>query len=334
MNRILFSSPDSSLVKQFFLGDEISGEKFRSIGGVAICRFNANEASRFYESTEKPLLNESDCSENSILESSNEEGEIRRYSRALKQAIVDVENDLLSKVVVSRRIRLEGVLNTLSVFKQLVDKHKSAFVYLLDLNGVTYIGATPELLISKKGEKVQSDSLAGTKETKAIQNGTQGWQAKELIEHSIVTDSVKLVYDKYCESVEVSEREDRVAGRISHLYQQISGKLNKESDFLELVSELHPTPAVAGSPVPDAIQWIETNEGYDRDLYTGYLGVSDGNETNLYVNLRNLKYQNNITTLYVGGGIVKGSKFESELEETQHKAETLLSSIRAHHNIN
>ena len=63
------------------------------------------------------------------------------------------------------------------------------------------------------------------------------------------------------------------------------------------------------------------------------MGLYSPKEADLYVNLRCLKYQNEITTIYVGGGIVEGSTFESEFEETEHKAETLLSSIRKFHTI-
>src|SRR6202021_687877 len=95
-----------------------------------------------------------------------------------------------------------------------------------------------------------------------------------------------------------------------------------------LVSELHPTPAVCGIPLNDATQFIKETEGYDRGYYTGFLGPCnmDG-KTELYVNLRCAELFADCINLYVGGGITKDSIPENEWEETEMKSKTLLSAL-------
>jgi isochorismate synthase len=93
---------------------------------------------------------------------------------------------------------------------------------------------------------------------------------------------------------------------------------------------LHPTPAVGGFPKLNAINFINENEGYNREYYSGYLGEINYNDnfaTDLYVNLRCMQIQKNNDNfqahLYTGCGITKDSIPEKEWFETVNKAMTL-----------
>ena len=74
-------------------------------------------------------------------------------------------------------------------------------------------------------------------------------------------------------------------------------------------------------------EFILSNEGYDREFYTGFLGelnLTNTERTHLFVNLRCMKLTDNKATIYVGGGITKDSTAEREWDETQHKSKTML----------
>jgi isochorismate synthase len=93
---------------------------------------------------------------------------------------------------------------------------------------------------------------------------------------------------------------------------------------------LHPTPAVCGFPKLDAQKFIIENEGYDRTFYAGFLGEWNKdfvsykeNCSDLYVNLRCMKIEDQKAKLYVGGGINKGSNPEKEYIETVNKSLTM-----------
>ena len=102
-------------------------------------------------------------------------------------------------------------------------------------------------------------------------------------------------------------------------FDKIAGRL------WELVDAMHPTPAVAGQPKDDAINFIKKLEPHDRDYYTGFLGpVSENEEVDLFVNLRCLKITPGYLSLYVGGGITLESDPADEWDETRWKADSLL----------
>jgi isochorismate synthase len=114
----------------------------------------------------------------------------------------------------------------------------------------------------------------------------------------------------------------------------------------DLVTALHPTPAVCGLPLREAKHFILENENYDRMFYTGFLGELNfkkkasrnrnrrnqensayrtvTNTSDLYVNLRCMQLADHKATLYVGGGITANSEAGKEWLETQSKAQTML----------
>jgi len=93
------------------------------------------------------------------------------------------------------------------------------------------------------------------------------------------------------------------------------------------INELHPSSAISGMPKHTAITNIKEAETHHRKLYTGYLGFEKGDSINYFVNLRCMQVHKESATLYLGGGITKESILESEWEETEHKAQSLLSPL-------
>ena len=88
---------------------------------------------------------------------------------------------------------------------------------------------------------------------------------------------------------------------------------------------MHPTPAVAGQPKEEAIQFIKELEPHDRDYYTGFMGPVKGEEgIDLFVNLRCIKNMPGYLSFYVGGGITLESDPAEEWNETRLKAKSLL----------
>ena len=93
---------------------------------------------------------------------------------------------------------------------------------------------------------------------------------------------------------------------------------------------MHPTPAICGTPTKKAREFIEQHEGYDREFYTGFLGVlgASGEDSSLYVNLRCMKIDHGIASIYVGGGITAASDTQAEWIETENKLHTMLQVIQ------
>ncbi|MGB0949784.1 MAG: chorismate-binding protein, partial [Marinirhabdus sp.] len=92
----------------------------------------------------------------------------------------------------------------------------------------------------------------------------------------------------------------------------------------QLIFALHPTPAVCGTPTGAAKNFIAANENYQREFYTGYLGLIGATRSALFVNIRCMKIAGGTASVYAGGGITAQSDPEREWRETQHKMQAVL----------
>jgi isochorismate synthase len=245
----------------------------------------------------------------------------KEYCKNIANAVESIKSGELEKVVLSRLRRIKNTTqNPLQVFHKLCAKYPAAFVSLVYIPGkILWITATPELLVSANDNKIETVSLAGTKQI----GEKESWDKKEIKEQQIVTDYINEILKKHCSNIDVSGPQEIIAGNIKHLKTSFSATLN--TSLGNLLSALHPTPAVCGIPLEKAKQLIKETEGYERKYYTGFLGPCNiGERTDLFVNLRCAELFANEVNLYIGGGITKDSIPEKEWKETELKSKTLL----------
>lgn len=269
--------------------------------------------------------------------------EKENHINLVKKAINAIEKGLLEKVVVSRveTVHLNKI-ELIAILKRLLNSYKSAFVYGWYHPKVGFwLGATPETLIKIEGNRFSIMALAGTqlyKDTLKVD-----WKEKELNEQQFVTNFIVDNLKPCVDELKVSETQTVKAGNLLHLKTMITARLKPEmSKINQVVSILHPTPAVCGLPQREAYQFILDHENYDRGFYTGFLGeVNMENEvapksskrnienraytikrksTQLYVNLRCMQIKDEKALIYVGGGITRTSNPEQEWEETVSKS--------------
>ena len=223
------------------------------------------------------------------------------------------------KVVLSREEQVQVQdFDVISTYKRMLQKYENACVYLWFHPEVgTWMGASPERLLKFENNMVETTSLAGTQ----VYAENLTWGTKELEEQQIVTDYITEVLQSHIEAIEIDGPKTAKAGTLAHLKSVISGNLKKTSALKDIIEKLHPTPAVCGMPKKQSYDFLMTNENYDRSFYTGFFGeLSFNKPTNLYVNLRCMKYHNQMVFIYVGGGITAASNAEKEWEETVAKA--------------
>jgi isochorismate synthase len=211
-----------------------------------------------------------------------------------------------------------------------LQSYTSAFVYVWYHPKVgLWFGATPETLLQIENDVFKTMSLAGTQVFEENENPV--WKTKELEEQQLVTDFISNQLKNIATNLEIDKTETIKAGNLLHLRTKVTGKLTiKNHQLKTLVRALHPTPAVCGLPRNIAKNFINQNENYDREFYTGFLGeINMGNSvlstmnSNLFVNLRCMKVDKNIVSIYVGGGITKDSNAKKEWEETVSKSKTM-----------
>ncbi len=245
------------------------------------------------------------------------------YEKLIQNTIHTIQTTEIRKIVISRIKVVENQnYSILKSFKNLVENHAGALVYLWHQPGKeTWMGATPELLVSKIRSEVHTVSLAGTKRPE------MEWTEKELDEQKIVTDYI-LENFSGLENIIVKGPETIAAGKFQHLKSYLSGEIPANFSIEYLLQKLHPTPAVCGLPKQDAFNYVIENEGYIRSFYSGYVGIYSPRQTKEYfVNLRCGQFFRDKIWLYVGGGITADSIPEKEWSETELKSGTVLSSL-------
>lgn len=243
------------------------------------------------------------------------------FESIVSKAVTAIEEGSFDKVVLSRKIPLDKTIDPLQTFHRMASMYRNAFCYLFSHPKLgTWMGATPEQLIKFTDKQFETVSLAGTQRKADFRD----WNTKEIQEQQFVTDFILDSLHKDVQSLKVTPPETAEAGSLVHLKTTISGEVFSTKNSLQLVKKLHPTPAVCGLPKDAALDFILANEGYDREFYTGFVGLWNASRGgNLFVNLRCMKVTPNKVYVYVGCGITKDSSPEAEFLETEHKSMTM-----------
>ncbi|WP_417611982.1 isochorismate synthase [Owenweeksia hongkongensis] len=247
----------------------------------------------------------------------------KEYVKLVENTVAHIRKNDLGKIVMSRPQRFDKVIEPVLVFKKLVEVYPKACVYLFTHPEVgTWMGATPETLLSKKGDVLKTMSLAGTQK----KGEEDKFTGKEKVEQALVTDYITEILnaENGVEGVKAEGPIIAEAGNIVHLKTAIEATVQGSFNLSTLIKKLHPTPAVAGFPKKEALEFIKKNEQYKRSFYAGYFGLNQGTEAHYFVNLRCMQVFHDSVVLYAGGGITKDSNPQAEWEETENKMQTLL----------
>lgn len=247
------------------------------------------------------------------------------YQEKLANVIGFIKQNNLSKLVISRRelLNYNGLkINLTQTFLNLCKAYPNAFVYFFIKEGKCWMGAFSEILgkFNKKNSQFETMSLAGTISVK------DNWTKKEIEEQKPVTNFIRNVLGKFSENMDQSETYDHVSGNIKHLRTDFKAQIIQEN-LENIISELHPTPAVCGIPKDLCQNAIEQFEKYPRKLYAGYIKVETEEYIQYFVNLRCAEFFKNAALIYVGGGITAESSVEKEWQETELKAEAILKNV-------
>ena len=294
---------------------------------VSFVSFDETESIDFYGNIEEFFFNENILSNQISTEllEFKEENQFE-YEAKLGKVIEFIKENQLSKLVISRRKVFdfeEKKINLSQTFLNLCKSYPNAFVYIFIKDGKCWIGAFSELLgkFDKKTSEFETMSLAGTLPV------NETWTAKEIEEQKPVTDFIKNILKNYSSEVEQSETYDHISGNIKHLRTDFKAKIMSE-DLENLISELHPTPAVCGIPKDLCKSAIEKFESHPRNFYAGYIKVETEETVQYFVNLRCAEFFENACLIYVGGGITAESSPEKEWRETELKSEAILRNLK------
>ncbi|MEU4118562.1 isochorismate synthase DhbC [Kitasatospora sp. NPDC028055] len=258
------------------------------------------------------------------------------YGAGVAAAVERLRGGELSKVVLARTLELtsDRPLDLPAVLQRLARRDPGGHTFAVPAGpGRTLIGASPELLLSRRGTAVLANPLAGSvPRSEDLGEDVRRAAAllespKDLHEHAVVVDAIRAALAPYCRSLDVPERPTLVrTAAMWHLATTISGELADPAvSALELACALHPTPAVCGTPTEVARRVIGEIEPFERGLYAGMVGWGDeSGDGEWVVTIRCAQAQDRTLRVYAGAGVVEQSRPEAELAETSAKFRTFL----------
>ena len=246
-------------------------------------------------------------------------------------ALEAIRDGRLDKVVLAREaaVEAEGPWSRAEVLRRLRRRPGGA-TYLYACDG--FVGASPELLVRRRGRVAVSRPMAGTvprgDSAAAEADGLARLTGspKEAVEHRLVVDAVADGLAKVADRVQVGRPEVVRLATVAHLATEITADLTGPlPTALELAGLLHPTPAVGGSPRDAALAAIAALEPFDRGCYAGPVGwVDHAGDGEWAVALRCATLDGRRAHLLAGAGIVPGSDPDAEWAETEYKLRAVL----------
>lgn len=248
-----------------------------------------------------------------------------RFKQAVENSIEKIRSSELEKVVIARDLVMpcQGTPNLQKVLAKLHTRYPHCWTYFVNGN----FGASPELLIRSSSGEVSARVLAGTAARgtdpdvdRAISEGLLH-STKNQHEHEFAVESLIRKLEPFCDAVEADEKPFSLAlPDLFHLATDVTGHLKESTTLLDVVTQLHPTAAVAGTPREKAIELIEELEPFDRGGYAGPVGwiAADGSGE-LAIALRGGRLEENQIRAFAGCGIVAESEPQAELDETELK---------------
>ena len=261
------------------------------------------------------------------------------WQRTFNVGMRAIEEGRIEKLVPSRRVRLvaDEPFSSKDLLVNLIDGPAAGTVFLYRYGDVFFCGCTPELLVRKSGTSVSSMCLAGTIARGAVPEEDEHLAAdliaddKNRREHEYVVHFMREVFARNCFNVRIpAEPRIMKLDHVQHLFTPVAARVMGGRTLLSLVSQLHPTPALSGTPVGEALMCLRDAEPYNRGFFGGTVGYVDGAGTGEFsVAIRSGVFDGETGWLYAGCGIVAGSDMQSEFDEISLKLKTILSAFEA-----
>ncbi len=262
---------------------------------------------------------------------------VDKFKQTILSALESIHKKKLDKIVLAQTLDVLSVkdfslYNSLNNLRQI---HPNCYVFSISNGkGQNFIGASPERLISIRDHQLIIDALAGSapRGKTALEDADLANlllnSDKERREHRVVIDFITQHLQELGIQANISPPRLRQLSNIQHLWTPIEANLPNNVHPLEIVAQLHPTPAVAGVARNVACAEIRRYEDFERGLYAAPLGWIDyqGN-SEFIVGIRSALIDGDRARLYAGVGIVKGSDPDKELAEIQLKLQALLKAL-------
>ena len=233
------------------------------------------------------------------------------------------------KIVLARRsvFDFDVHIDPAALIKHLKDKTPQCFHFCFQTDTSTaFLGASPERLYKRTGNKIETEAVAGTSPRGASRDEEVALErellscSKNALEHRYVVDAIREALGGLCADAraDAKARLAKLEGG-QHLVTRFQGTLRDEVSDGRIIARLHPTPAVAGCPPQEVLRAIGEIEPFDRGWYAAPVGYVGYDHSEFAVAIRSALVNHDKLSLYAGAGIVEGSTAEGEWREIETK---------------
>jgi isochorismate synthase len=262
------------------------------------------------------------------------------WKAMVASTVAKIQHGAFEKVVLARDIQAtlhdsSATFDASAVLQRLRGSYPTAYVFAIQRGERFFVGATPERLVQARDGQIQTMALAGsarrgeTEEEDARLGAELLQSEKNKSEHEIVVATVREALTNHCTHVHVSTMPELLKLRnVQHLKTPIVGELIPGRCILDIMADLHPTPAVGGFPHHAALEAIRDVEKLDRGWYAaplGWIGASGHGE--FAVALRSGLIDGGTARLFAGCGIVADSDPQAEFVESCLKFQAMLHAL-------
>lgn len=249
-----------------------------------------------------------------------------------------IRHNQANKIVLAREVRLtfNNEAEMTPILDSLMKNQPHCYIFAFERHGDCFIGATPERLVKVSKDKLLSTCLAGTaprgktfvEDEKISKDLLQ--DQKNLEEHEYVVQMITNSIAPYCSHIDIPDHP--IVHRLKnlhHLYTPVKATFKENYHVLDIVKQLHPTPALGGVPREKSLLFIREHELLDRGWYGAPIGWMDSEDhAEFAVAIRSGLIQGKEASLFAGVGVMKDSDLQLEYEETKMKLLPMLSAIK------
>ena len=255
------------------------------------------------------------------------------WEALLTRAIADIRNGIINKVALARKVilTLDSMIEPLDLMWSLRHREPNTLHYYLQPTPEQcFLGASPELLFRQSSEMVYTEAIAGTRRRGAnsAEDAELGQDlmthAKDAVEHQSVVDRIVQGLRALQATVFAEASRLHKMTRVQHKHTPIAAWLPPDCNAGDLLSILHPTPAVGGNPREAALAFIREHEPFERGWFAGVVGWIGYNRAEFAVGIRSALAEGNRLSVFSGAGIVAESHIPSEWQELEDKIAHIL----------
>ena len=283
------------------------------------------------------ILKDSSIKKNKIIKVKSNTSK-NKFIKMVNKAKEYIKLGDIFQVVLSQRFEAKLTKKPLDIYKKLRITNPSPFMYFFNFNDFQIIGASPEILVRLRNNKITVRPIAGTrprgktiKEDKYYEKDLLK-DKKELSEHLMLLDLGRNDAGKVSKINSVKVTESFIIERYSHVMHIVSnviGEYNKKFSKFKSMLAGFPAGTVSGAPKIRAMEIIDELETTKRKVYAGSIGYFSANgEFDTCIALRTAVAKNKKFYVQAGAGIVADSKPIKEYEETVNKAKALINALR------